>query len=148
MELKPIVEYETHICSVLNKLNSSNAEQLAHAFSQFDVTQTETIDKSDLAVCLAAAGIKISVKKARELSITLETRLHGEVGLDELSSLCESLKKGSIDMKLLKQADHQLPRGHINIGQMVPQNQHKLKSDTPSNVSELSLKLFNSKSFN
>ena len=79
-----------------------------------------------MASCLAAADVKISKKKSRELSITLETRLHGEVCLDELATLCESLKSGSIDTKLLKKADHQLPKGHINIGQMVPQNQVKV----------------------
>ena len=138
MELKPVAEYEQQLRQKLAKLNSTNVDELARAFAQFDITQTETIDKSDLAVTLAAAGIKVSTEIARELSITLETRMHGEVCLDELSSLCESLQRGTVDMKLLKKADHQLPRGHINIGQMVPQNQTKLKvENSSSNVSSI-----------
>ena len=64
------------------------------------------------------SGVKISKKKARELSISLSTRLHGEVFLDELVILANSINSnnGYIDTKLLKSADHALPTGHINPG--------------------------------
>jgi plastin-2 len=47
-------------------------------------------------------------------------RLHGEVCLDEIYSLFSSIQfnNGTIDTKLLKSVDHQLPQGHLNIGQI------------------------------
>ena len=69
----------------------SQCSRLAEVFADFDRSQTLAIDKFDLAAFLGSAGIKISKKKARELSITLETKQHGEVCLDEVYSLFSSI---------------------------------------------------------
>ena len=54
--------------------------------------------------------MKISKKRSRELSISMSTRLHGEVCLDELVALVNSIKNnhGQIDTKLLKPRDHKI----------------------------------------
>jgi len=66
--------------------------------------QIGTIDKCLLVNLLQESEIRIPKKRARELSISLQTKLHGEVCLDEIVALAKSVSStGQIDSSLLKQ---------------------------------------------
>ena len=67
MELKPVDVYAQEIKQKLIALKGENVDAVASSFAKFDISQTESIDKSDLAIVLETAGIKVSKKKAREL---------------------------------------------------------------------------------
>jgi len=131
-ELRSIQEYTEEILQrdeLRTLTNDETFRRLGEAFAKADQAQTGTIDKFGLATVLGQAGVKISKKKARELSISMSTRLHGEVCLDELVALAQSIAEnhGQIDTRLLKSADHCLPQGHINPGNTHQQGKPSVK---------------------
>ena len=91
--LMSIEVYTGKVESEIKSLNFEHSKLLADVFVATDTTQTGSIEKFELSNLLEKCNIKISKKRCRELSISLSTRLHGEICLDELVALILSLQE-------------------------------------------------------